>query len=110
MYIVNTSFMVDPSVHDCWMESLRKHYLPLLQQEAFGRVTFTRVLSAGPEDHYTYSLQIEVDTISQYKHLTEELLTDYTQILQTLFADRVLWFNSLMKQIEIDPNVAPLMN
>ena len=27
MYIVNTSFMVDPAIHDRWLESLRKHYL-----------------------------------------------------------------------------------
>lgn len=55
MYIVNTSFMVDPAIHDRWLESLRKHYLPLLAAQGFDKITFTRVLPATAEEHFTYS-------------------------------------------------------
>ena len=58
MYIVNTSFMVDPAIHDRWLESLRKHYLPLLAAQGFDKITFTRVLPATAEEHFTYSLQV----------------------------------------------------
>ena len=53
MYIVNTSFMVDPAIHDRWLESLRKHYLPLLAAQGFDKITFTRVLPATAEEHFT---------------------------------------------------------
>ena len=77
MYIVNTSFMVDPAIHDRWLESLRKHYLPLLAAQGFDKITFTRVLPATAEEHFTDSLQA-----------------------RDLFGDKLMWFNSLLKKVE----------
>ena len=90
MYIVNTSFMVDPAIHDRWLESLRKHYLPLLAAQGFDKITFTRVLPATAEEHFTYSLQVEVG----------ELFEEYAATARDLFGDKLMWFNSLLKKVE----------
>ena len=82
MYIVNTSFMVEPSVHDRWLKFVTEKYIPALRARGFGKVVFTRVLSVDAEDHFTYSLQVNADD------------------MEALFGQRVLWFNSLMKRVE----------
>ena len=42
MYIVNTSFMVEPSVHDRWLKFVTEKYIPALRARGFGKVVFTR--------------------------------------------------------------------
>lgn len=41
MYIVNTSFMVEPSVHDRWLKFVTEKYIPALRARGFGKVVFT---------------------------------------------------------------------
>ena len=86
MYIVNTSFMGEPSVHDRWLK--------------FGKVVFTRVLSVDAEDHFTYSLQVNADDMEAYRLIVDELFAEYAATVGALFGQRVLWFNSLMKRVE----------
>ena len=92
MYIVNTSFMVEPSVHDRWLKFVTEKYIPALRARGFGKVVFTRVLSVEAEDHFTYSLQVNADDM--------ELFAEYAATAGALFGQRVLWFNSLMKRVE----------
>ena len=66
MYIVNTSFMVEPSVHDRWLKFVTEKYIPALRARGFGKVVFTRVLSVDAEDHFTYSLQVNADDMEAY--------------------------------------------
>ena len=100
MYIVNTSFMVDPAIHDRWLESLRKHYLPLLAAQGFDKITFTRVLPATAEEHFTYSLQVDVGDMPRYKRLVGELFEEFAATARDLFGDKLMWFNSLLKKVE----------
>ena len=100
MYIVNTSFMVEPSVHDRWLDFIKKQYIPALAARDFRRVVFTRLLSASAEDHFTYSLQVELDDMDRYRQFSEELFPEYTAIATGLFNDKVLWFNSLLKRVD----------
>ena len=44
MYIVNTSFMVEPSVHDRWLKFVTEKYIPALRARGFGKVVFTRAM------------------------------------------------------------------
>ena len=54
MYIVNTSFMVDPAVQTQWLDLVRKHYIPLIIDRGFARPVFTRVVSEEINEHFTY--------------------------------------------------------
>lgn len=93
--------MIDPSIHEQWLESFRKYYIPLLRAQGFDRLTFTRVLAAGAEAHLTYSLQVEVEDMAGYKQLTEGVLAEYAQTAQSLFGEKLMWFNSLLKKMEL---------
>ena len=100
MYIVNTSFMVEPSVHDRWLKFVTERYIPALRARGFGKVVFTRVLSVDAEDHFTYSLQVNADDMEAYRLIVDELFAEYAATAGALFGQRVLWFNSLMKRVE----------
>lgn len=63
MYIVNTSFMVEPSVHDRWLKFVTEKYIPALRARGFGKVVFTRVLSVDAEDHFHLFASGECGTI-----------------------------------------------
>lgn len=101
MYLVNTSFTVDHTVHACWLELMAGRYLPFLREKGFAEFVFTRVISVEASDHFTYSLQVPVPDLEQYRRLTGEVFGEYEQIAGPLFGDRVLWFTSLMKRVEL---------
>lgn len=101
MYIVNTSFMVEPAVHERWLAHFRQAYLPLLQAQGFGELTFSRVLSAESVDHFTYSLQVRVAQLDDYNRLVGEFMEEYAALARPLFDEKVLWFSTLMRLEEL---------
>ena len=101
MYIVNTSFSVDPRIHDLWLETLRGGYIPSLRLRGLDGIVFTRVLSDKAEDHFTYSLQVALEDMAAYRIYVEEVFPEYAAMARKAFGDRVLWFNSLLKRVEI---------
>lgn len=101
IYIVNISFMVAPRIHDAWLESLRKEFVPRLDSKEFGTVTFCRVLTDRPEGHFTYSLQIETKDMSGYQRIVHEILHEYSESAHKLFGEDLMYFTSVLKKIEL---------
>lgn len=101
IYIVNISFMVAPRIHDTWLESLRKEFVPRLDSKEFGTVTFCRVLTDRPEEHFTYSLQIETEDMSGYQRIVHEILHKYSESAHKLFGEDLMYFTSVLKKIEL---------
>ncbi len=101
MYIVNTSFSVDPRVHARWLETLRGGYIPSLRLRGLQSIVLTRVLSERAEDHFTYSLQVGLEDMAAYRIYVEEIFPEYAGMARKAFGDRVLWFNSLLKRVEV---------
>ncbi len=100
-YIVNTSFMVSTRIHDRWLESLYKYYIPRLDTEKFGNITLFRVLTEHVEDHFTYSLQVEISDMTGYQRIVRELFPEYTETAQKLFGEDLMYFTSLLKKIDL---------
>ena len=101
MYTVNTSFMVEPDIHAQWLEMVSNRYIPLLRTQGFDKILFSRILSIEPTEHFTYSLQINIQDLQEYKKLTEEILAEYAAIASDMFGNKALYFTSLLKHIEI---------
>lgn len=101
MYIVNTSFTVDHTVHARWLELIAGQYFPFLRENGYAEFVFTRVISAEASDHFIYSLQVPVPDLEQYRRLTGEIFREYEQIAGPVFGERVLWFTSLMKRVQL---------
>ncbi|MEG1553807.1 MAG: DUF4286 family protein [Rikenellaceae bacterium] len=96
MYIVNTTFIVSPSVHGNWYKFMIDKFIPTLIQKK----VFTRLLSDQVEKHFTYSLQVYVEDIAEYKLFTEETLLEYQQFATEMFDTEVMHFTSLLKIIK----------
>ena len=101
MYLVNTSFAVEPSVRDSWLRIIKENYIPLLEQRGYAVAAFSRVVSVDPVDHFTYSLLVGVTDMARYAELTEDVFGEYLAIADPLFGSGVMWFTSLMKKEEL---------
>jgi hypothetical protein len=100
MYIVNTSFMVEYAVHARWLDTMTRHFLPLVASAGFPDIVFTRVLSDESEGHFTYSLQIPVSDMTGYRRFVHDLLSEYIAVADPAFGEQVLHFTSLLKRVE----------
>lgn len=109
MYIINTSFMVEPPVHERWYDLFGHKFMPYLREAGFGgndsdgqrRIVFTRVLTDNGDPHYTYSLQVEVPDTAEYQRFMQDVMGEYSSIAGPLFGEQVLHFTSLLKKIDI---------
>ena len=93
--------MVEPKAHGQWYTLVTDNFLPLLKsQPLFKRVTFSRVLSDSVENHYIYSVLIEIDTMEGYELYQNELIQQYVDIAKPMFETKVTHFVTVMKNIE----------
>lgn len=100
MYLVNTTFAVEPRIHGQWLRIITENYVPLIESRGYRIVALSRVLSAEAVEHYTYSLLVEAEDIERYKELTGEIFAEYAAIAGPMFGSDVVWFTSLMKKME----------
>lgn len=98
MYIVSTTFIVEPSVHGQWYEFFTKKFVPSLSARS---TVLTRVLTDSGDAHYTYSLQVDAIDIADYQLFTTEDLDQCVEFCANLFGDKVLHFTTLLKKIEL---------
>lgn len=109
MYIVNTTFIVEPPVHEQWYDLFVNKFMPYLRQAGFGgdtpdcqqRIVFTRMLTDNGDPHYTYSLQVEVTDTAEYQRFMQDVMGEYSTIAGPLFGEQALHFTSLLKKIAI---------
>ncbi len=100
MYIISTTFAVDPPVHGLWYKFVTEKFLPRLEEESGESPVFTRVLSQIPEDHYTYSVQCRCADIPFYHRFMSRIMADYMEIAEPMFGDKVVYFTTLLKRID----------
>lgn len=101
MYIVNTTFIVMPTVHGNWYNFVMEKFLPALEANPiYGNIRFTRLLSEQEEKHLTYSLQIDCVDMSAYNNYMGVTLQEYTEYASSLFDAEVVHFVSLLKMVK----------
>ena len=100
MYIVNTSFFVDPSVYNAWFDILTTKFLPFLKNQECEIVSFARILSNEPAEHYAFSLITKAEDMPGYQRYMDELLPEYDRLAQAMFGERVMALTTLMKKID----------
>lgn len=101
MYIINTSFIVEPPVHGQWYEFFTMKFIPYLRENGFTNLIFTRVLTDENNPHYTYSLQIPESSITDYERFMNDAMKEYSAVAAPWFAEKALHYTSLLKIIEI---------
>lgn len=100
-FIINTTFNVDKTVHQSWLEWIQKDFIPFVEKSGICKSRLlTRVLLQGGEDDFTYSLQIQISDPQQsvlYDTLCHSALEK--QIPQ-MFPNTVYYFKTVLKIIE----------
>ncbi len=86
--------MVEPKSEERFREVYRVGVRPLLDGR---RTTTCRVLSEKHEGHFTFSLQVELDSLLEFS----ELRASISEVLSAeSFGEEVLWFSTLLKREE----------
>lgn len=101
MYIINTTYVIEPPIHGQWYDIFTTKYVPFLRSAGFEKMVMTRVLSEDKVSHYTYSLQVEVDDIATYQRFMSDAMGEYNQIATPLFGESALHFCTLLKKIDL---------
>lgn len=101
MYIINTTFIVEPPVHGQWYDLFLQKFVPFVRGAGFDELVFTRVLADNGDAHYTYSLQVGVADLGDYQRFLQDVMGEYNAIAGPLFGEQALYFTSLLKRIEI---------
>ncbi len=101
MYIVNTTFVIEPQVHGQWYEFITAKFIPHLGVEGFEVLVFSRVLHEESTGHYTYSLQVNAPEMADYQKFVSDILSEYSSTATAMFGERALHFTTLLKRIEL---------
>jgi hypothetical protein len=99
MYLINTSFFVEPVAHDLWLGVMREKFLPFLRERQCSVVSFCRVLGAEAEEHFTYSLLTGASDMPAYDRYMQEMLGEYERLAGLMFEGRVTSFTTLLKNV-----------
>lgn len=99
MYIVNTTFVVQPSVHGAWYEFFTEKVIGHVNELGFSVLAFTRILHEQSDGHYSYSLQVEVDEIGDVQRYRELVVGQYVDMARKLYGEQALHFTSVLKRV-----------
>ncbi|MFI3314284.1 MAG: DUF4286 family protein [Rikenellaceae bacterium] len=99
-YMLNISFMVEPTVYGSWYNFMFEKFIPFVKtKEEFIEPTFSRILSDGVNSHYTFSLLVHLQTLDGYNLFKNEIMHEYSEFAQPMFGAKVTHFMTLMKKI-----------
>jgi len=103
MLIVNTSYHVEESIEQAWMEWVIKEYIP--QVVAPGLLIsprFHRLLVENEPGFQSYALQFEVKDLDTLDLWFQKYGSVMQKTLSELYQEKVLGFTTMMETIEID--------
>ena len=97
--IYNTSFIIDESIEEQWVDFMQAHYINVLKDKNISRdVIFTKVSIDQPEGK-TYSIQIVFDGKEQMEQFLENWLPEIEKKLIENYRNRYLCFSSILTEL-----------
>ena len=101
MYIINTTFVVEPANHAQWYDLVTTKLIPHIKENYAQTVSLHRLLSDEQVEHYTYSMQIATDSLAILQPLQNETLIEYATTYAQMFQTDALLFTTVLKKIEL---------
>lgn len=100
-FIINTTFSVDKSVNQPWLEWIQKDFIPFVHNSGICKShLLSRVMLQGGEDDNTYSLQIRISDPQQSLLYDSLCHTALEKQLPEMFPNTVYYFKTVLKIIE----------
>lgn len=102
MIIYNTTFSVDPSVVNEFVEWIRGTYLPkALEGDRLTSPQLMRIM-AQQEGGVAYALQLQAPSLGDLQRWYQSTGKDLTALMTSHFGQRIVGFSTMMEKIEID--------
>lgn len=101
MIIYNTTYQIDPSIHEEALNWIKESLIPkILQTKHLTNPRLVKVLTDDPNNN-SYSLQFEVDSVADlntwYKQTGAAIYSDLTK----KYGNKLLGFTTLLEHIEL---------
>ncbi|PVX52524.1 uncharacterized protein DUF4286 [Balneicella halophila] len=98
MIILNTTYSVRTELQDQWIEWMRTHYFPFLEDtNMITDKVFSRVMVGEQGGSFSYSLQLHLENASAYQEFEQKYLPQCEAKLIKEFGQDVLAFSTLLK-------------
>ncbi|MFI3321019.1 MAG: DUF4286 family protein [Rikenellaceae bacterium] len=99
-YMLNISFVVEPTIYGNWYSFMYDKFIPFVKESGkYQKVIFSRILSEGVSNHYTFSLLLDLESLDGYHYLNNEIMKEYMEFAEPMFGVKVTHFVTLMKKI-----------
>lgn len=103
MYIFNTTYTVEKSVFNDWNTYMVKEVIPRLRKlELFSSIRIFQVaVEQQTIEGEVYSLQLATTEIKHIGLYEEQVLPKVLELMTNAFGEKVLSFNTLLKEVEL---------
>ncbi len=101
MIVYNVTVKVDWSIHDEWVQWMRKEHLPeMIITGCFTNAKLLRLLETDDEEGPTYAAQYFSENKSDYDRYIKDHAANVRKKYTEKWGDRVIAFRSLMQEVE----------
>ncbi len=98
MYLLNITFLVDPSILPLWNEWLRLQFIPTMQSLGdFRSPQLARIHTETEENGLSYALQFSSPLLETIKHWNKVHQTDLLQVCNRKFSGKALFFATTLE-------------
>lgn len=100
MIIYNTTFHLEESIERQWLNWMKSTYIPLAMETGlFSHNHFCEVLVEEEMGGKTYSFQLFLKDMEHFHQFQNEFASKIQAVFKTKYANRVLTFSTLMKEV-----------
>lgn len=100
MFIYNVTTKVDPSIHERWVEWMKKIHIPqIMDTGCFEQFQFVRLLETDDSDGPTYAVQYRADSKASYNLYLEKYATTLRKHALDAWGDKIISFRSFMQVV-----------
>jgi hypothetical protein len=100
MLIYNVTIKVSPTIHESWLEWMKKEHIPeIMATGLFHDYRICRLLDQDDSDGPTYAVQYFTDTLENYHTYLQEHASLLRQKSFDAFGDQFVAFRTVMQVV-----------
>lgn len=100
MYVYNVTLKVELSVHDEWLDWMKKNHIPeVMNTQCFVNHKIYRILEQDDSDGFTYAIQYFCENKKKYEEYHEKFAMQLQQKHFEKYKDKFIAFRTLMQLI-----------
>lgn len=101
MIIYNTTFHIDPAIHDQFISWLKNDYIPAAQKDGLNNPLLTRILAKSEDGSLTYALHLYADNLSTAAKWSSGQMPAILSDAYKKWGEKMLPFSTPMELIEL---------